>query len=162
MLYRFIFILCSSGAVCLCVISAFCVCPLIQCLSVTETDRDRQTDRPTDRRRQTERHRQTETDRQTESDTDRQTDRQTDRDREVCDSEQKHSLSKARVKHDRAWSPNRWVTVNLRARLCAALRFLRSQSLCRFHKSHSDATINRGPPVCIRMETDHIRTLKIL
>ena len=137
MLYRFISVLCSSVAVCLCVSSAFCVCPLIQCLSVRERDRETDTERDTDR--QTDGDRERKSERDTERDTDRQTesdtDRQTNRDREVSGSEQKHSLSKARVKHGRAWSPNRWVTDNLCARLCAALRFLRSQILCRFHKS---------------------------
>ena len=31
--------------------------------------------------------------------------------REVSGAEQEYSLSKARVKHDGAWSPNGWLTV---------------------------------------------------
>ena len=43
---------------------------------------------------------------------------------------------------------------------CApALGFLRSSFLCRLYKSSSDETIN---PVCIRMQKDYIRMLKIL
>ena len=43
-----------------------------------------------------------------------------------------------------------------------ALRFLRSQILCRLHKSPMDETINQGPPMCICMQKDHISMLKIL
>ena len=41
----------------------------------------------------------------------------------------------------------------------SALCFLRSEILCRFYKSPSDKPRS---PVCIRMQKDHIRTLKIL
>ena len=96
MLYRFISILCSSVAVCLCVSSAFSVCPLIQCLSVTERDRDReretdrQTDRHGDRQKQTDRQRPT--DRQSQIQTDRQTDKQTETEKSVTQS--KSTLSR--------------------------------------------------------------------
>ena len=66
--------------------------------------------------------------------------REKERERKSFGTEQEHSLSKAKVKHDRAWSPNGRVTVT-----CSALparRFVRSQILCRLCKSPSDVPIN--------------------
>ena len=42
-----------------------------------------------------------------------------------------------------------------------ALRFLQSQILCRLYESPSDETINRGPPVCIHMQTDPVVHVKV-
>ena len=39
-------------------------------------------------------------------------------------------------------------------------RSLKCQILCRLYKSPLDGTINQGSPVCIHVQTDHIRTLK--
>ena len=63
------------------------------------------------------------------------------------------------------WMGDRYVLV-----FAPALRFLRSQILCRLHKSPSDETVSRVPPpplpppspVSIRMQKDHIHMLKIL
>ena len=63
----------------------------------------------------------------------------------VSGAEQEYSLSKARVKRDRAWSPTGRLTVMWQA-LRPPRRFLRSQLLCRLNKSPSDETINRCPP----------------
>ena len=44
--------------------------------------------------------------------------------------------------------------------VASALRFLRSQILCRLHKSPWDETVNRGPPVCVlctSAKKDHTR-----
>ena len=43
-----------------------------------------------------------------------------------------------------------------------ALRFPRTQSLCRLYKSPSDETINQGPPVYMYAERSPMRALKIL
>ena len=80
--------------------------------------------------------------------------------RRVSGAEQKYSLSKAKVKHGRVVT--KWMCDRYVLGFAPALRFLRSQILCRLYKSPSGETINRGPPVCIRMQKDHIRTLKIL
>ena len=54
--------------------------------------------------------------------------------RRISGAEQEYSLSKAKVEHDRAWSPNGWVTVTCSG-LRPDLRFLRSQIPCRLYKS---------------------------
>ena len=76
--------------------------------------------------------------------------------RRVSGAEQGHSLSKARVKHDERghqMNGDRYVLG-----FAPALRFLRSQILCRLYKS----PLGERCPVYIRMQKHHIGTLKVL
>ena len=52
----------------------------------------------------------------------------------VSGAEQEYSLSKFKVKHDKAWSPNEWTSRYVLG-IAAALRFLRSQILCKLYKT---------------------------
>ena len=79
----------------------------------------------------------------------------------VSGMEQEHSLSKARVKHNQAWSPNGWVTIKRHYVLGFALtlRFVWSQ-LCSLYKGPLDETINQGPPceyACKHIIYTHIK-----
>ena len=62
-------------------------------------------------------------------------------------------LGKVKVKQDRAWS-SKWMGDRFLLSFAPALRSPRSQILCRLYKRPSDETMNRGPPVCIRMQKD--------
>ena len=70
----------------------------------------------------------------------------------VSGAEQKYlfwNQSKAKVKHDQVWSPNRkWMGDHYVLSFAPGLRFLWSQILCRLYKSPLDEAINRGP-LCV-------------
>ena len=100
-----------------------------------DTERKRETQRETQRETHTEKERERyiEQERDTHRETERKRDRESER---ISDAEQGYSLSKAKVKHDRAWSPNGWVTVMCLQGFAPALRFHRSQILCRLYKTN--------------------------
>jgi len=76
--------------------------------------------------------------------------------RRVSGADQEHSLSKARVKHDQAWSPNRWVTIMCWA-LCPPWDFSRVK-FCAHSAKVLWMRLNWGAPVCITiiMQKDYI------
>ena len=68
---------------------------------------------------------------------------------------------KPNVKHNWAWSSHRWVTII--ARLCTHPKISpESNPMMTLCKSFASRRISWGPPVCIHMQRNHIRTLEII